>query len=48
MKKQEHIHTHALLNEIARHLHDTEDFPSELLTEYKRADISPTSIHQGK
>jgi hypothetical protein len=48
MRKKEHIHTHALLAEVARYLIENETMPIEMLSAYDELGTRPSSIHKPK
>lgn len=48
MKRQELIHTHALLFEVRIYLHRKERPPSDAFAAYDRQMIRPHHIHHGK
>lgn len=47
MRKQELIHTHALLLDVRKYVQSTTDYPVPT-PQYEALDIKPTSIHKGK
>lgn len=48
MRKQEYIHTHALLAEITRYLSGEEIIQDEMLSVYDALETRPSSIQQSK
>lgn len=48
MRKIEHVHTHALLAEVARYLIETETMSAERLSTYDALETRPSSIHKSK
>lgn len=48
MRKQDHIHTHALLAEVTRYLIENETMSGEMLSEYDALETCPSSIHKPK
>ena len=48
MRKQEYIHAHALLEEVAHHLTDHEDMPTEIRRGYDALETQPWSVHASK
>lgn len=48
MRKKEHIHTHALLAEVAQYLVENETMPAERLSVYDAHGTRPASIHKSK
>lgn len=48
MRKQESVHLHALLLEIARYLDDRPETPPLDLSEYDALGVGPSSVHRSK
>ncbi|WP_324760922.1 UPF0058 family protein [Haloarcula montana] len=48
MRKQDHIHTHALLAEVTRYLIENETMSDEMLSAYDALETRPSSIHKSK
>jgi hypothetical protein len=48
MRKKDHIHIHALLAEVTRHLIENDTMPVERLSAYDSLETRPTSIHRPK
>ena len=48
MKRQELIHTHALLFEVGKYLRGDESIPNDVFAQYKTQPIRPQDIHRNK
>lgn len=48
MRKQEAVHLHALLVEVAEHLESRMDAPGPDLAVYRELDVGPSAIHRSK
>ncbi len=48
MKRQELIHTHALLSEVGEYLTEDDSIPDDVFAHYKTQPARPQDIHRGK
>lgn len=48
VRKQEYVHLHALLVEVARYLVDRRDMPTAVLSEYESLGTRPSNVNESK
>lgn len=48
MRKQEYIHLHGLLVEVAQQMVERDDLPADALDEYDALDAHPLTINESK